>query len=137
MTKEENEAAAIKWFARFNNRKPTAIELKRIQSFVKHDKSELIECEFDVNVGTNDDCKSMEVENDQEPVKMRTYESIKKGKSTKYTLDFVDEESRTKGNNKHAQKWFELFNRRKPNKEEQAAISNFVKADMNQMIDID
>merc|ERR1719242_2383556 len=29
-TKEENEAAAIKWFARFNNRKPTAIELKRI-----------------------------------------------------------------------------------------------------------
>jgi len=140
----ENENAAIEWFERFNNRKPTAIELKRIQSFVKHDKSELIECEFDVSKPSadksfNDDCKSMEpAEVDAgKALKMRTYESIKKSKSTKYTLDFVDDETRTKGDSKQAQKWFEIFNNRKPNKEELEAISNFVKADMNQMIDID
>jgi len=135
---EKNEDAAIKWFARFNNRKPTAMELKRIQQFVKHDKSELIECEFDVNSVDNDDCKATEADDDYKALKMKTSFAVKKEKSTKYTLDFVDEETRTSGNQKAALKWFEIFNNRKPNKEEQSAISNFVKADMNdQMINID
>lgn len=137
----QNEDAAIQWFTRFNNRKPTSMELKRIQSFVKHDKSELIECEFDVSFDgdMNDDCKSFEAaDDDNNQLKMKTSFAVKKEKSTKYTLDFVDEESRTSGDHKSALKWFEIFNNRKANKEEQSAIYNFVKADMNdQMINID
>jgi len=132
--REENEDAAIKWFARFNNRKPSAIELKRIQQFVKHDKSKLIECEY--NVEDNDDNKS--TEEDDKSLRMKTSFAVKKETSTKYCLDFVDEETRTSGNHKQALKMFEMFNNRKATKEEQTRISNFVKADMNdQMIDID
>jgi len=130
----ENEEAAIKWFARFNNRKPSAIELKRIQSFVKHDKSKLIECEYDVE--DSDDIKS--TEEDDKSLRMKTSFAVKKRTSTKYCLDFVDEEMRTRGDHKRALKMFEMFNNRKATKEEQLRISNFVKADMNdQMIDID
>jgi len=133
---QENEESAIKWFARFNNRKPTALELKDIQKFVKHDKSELVECGYDLG---SDDCKQSASEHDaQRRLKMKTSFAVKKSSgSTKYTLDFVDEEARTSGNNKQALKWFEIFNSRKPNKQEQAAISNFVKADMEEVIDID
>jgi len=137
---EKNEDAAIKWFARFNNRKPTAMELKRIQQFIKHDKSELIECEFDLNnFEMMDDCKMKEEDDDDNKLlKMKTSFAVKKEKATMYTLDFVDEEMRVSGNEKAALKWFEIFNKRKPNKDEQTAISNFVKADMNdQMINID
>merc|ERR1712176_704419 len=99
-------------------------ELKDIQQFVKHDKTDLIECEFDVDVSVG--VKTSGVQE-------------KKGKSTKYNLDFADDEARTKGNEQQAAKWFEIFNKRKPNKEEQAQIANFVKADMEkeEVIDID
>jgi len=140
VTPAENEEAAIKWFYRFNNRKPNAMELKDIQQFVKHDKTDLIECEFDVEtaVKSSDDSKSNEVDASALDMKTSGVEE-KKGKSTKYNLDFVDDEARTKGNNQQAAKWFEIFNKRKPSKEEQAQIANFVKADLEkeEVIDID
>merc|ERR1712217_627599 len=40
---------ALKWFSRFNNRKPTKLEMSGIESFIQTDKSELIECEFEVS----------------------------------------------------------------------------------------
>jgi len=141
VTPAENEEAAIKWFNRFNNRKPNAMELKDIQQFVKHDKTDLIECEFDVEtaVKSSDDSKSNEVDATSALDMKTSGVEEKKGKSTKYNLDFVDDEARTKGNNQQAAKWFEIFNKRKPNKEEQAQIANFVKADMEkeEVIDID
>merc|ERR1712129_179718 len=110
------------------------MELKDIQQFVKHDKTDLIECEFDVETdaapkASSDDSKSNEVDASALDMKTSGVEE-KKGKSTKYNLDFVDDGARTKGNNQQAAKWFEVFNKRKPNKEEQAQIANFVKADL-------
>merc|ERR1711902_341042 len=47
--KEVNTETALKWFERFTNRKPTKLEMSGIESFIRTDKSELIECEFEVS----------------------------------------------------------------------------------------
>merc|ERR1712228_557312 len=128
----QNTETALKWFGRFNNRAPTKLEMSGIESFIQTDKSELIECSFDVSSfdiskaadSFDDDSK----EDGDRLVKMKT--------STKYELDFADK-SRANGDAKQAMKWFERFNGRSANKEEQARISSFVKADQEQTIDID
>merc|ERR1712129_685983 len=54
-----------------------------------------------------DDSKSNEVDASALDMKTSGVEE-KKGKSTKYNLDFVDDEARTKGNNQQAAKWLEI-----------------------------
>jgi len=135
---EQNTETALKWFERFQNREPTKLEMIGIEQFIQTDKSKLIECEFEVSPFDiskaddlyDDDCKEME------SLKMKTSKAVKKKTSTTYTLDFADK-SRSNGDAKQALKWFERFNGRSANKEEQAKISQFVKADNEQTIDID
>merc|ERR1712130_780770 len=133
----QNTETALKWFSRFQNREPTKLEMSGIEQFIQTDKSELIECEFEVssfdknNDLYDDDCKETEL------LKMKTSKAVKKKTSTTYTLDFADK-SRSNGDKKQALKWFERFNGRSANKEEQEKISQFVKADNEeQTIDID
>merc|ERR1712154_384737 len=125
--KSGDTETALKWFNRFQNRKPTKLEMRGIEQFIQTDKSELIECEFEVssfdknNDLYDDDCKETEL------LKMKTSKAVKKKTSTTYTLDFADK-SRSNGDKKQAL-WFERFNGRSANKEEQEKISQFVKAD--------
>merc|ERR1712154_540866 len=142
--KEVNTETALKWFERFNNRKPTKLEMSGIESFIRTDKSELIECEFEVSafdiskaesqLFDDDDCKYSD---EERALKMKTSKAVKKKTSTTYTLDFEDKSMRESGDVKQALKWFERFNSRQANKEERARISQFVKADNEQMINID
>merc|ERR1712154_661259 len=132
---------ALKWFSRFNNRKPTKLEMSGIESFIQTDKSELIECEFEVSAFDlskadnesvfDDDSKESE---EERSLKMKTSKAVKKKTSTKYTLDFADKSMRESGDAKQALKWFERFNSRQANKEERARIAQFVKADNNEEI---
>jgi len=138
----QNAETALKWFERFNNRKPTTLEMSGIESFLQTDESELIECEFEVSafdIGKADD-ESFDddsKETEEELLKMKTSKAVKKKTSTTYTLDFADKSTRESGDAKQALKWFERFNSREANKEERARISAFVKADNEQTIDID
>merc|ERR1712154_206205 len=136
----QNTETALKWFVRFNNRAPTKLEMSGIESFIQTDKSELIECSFDISsfdISEADDSFDDDSKEDGDRlVKMKASKSIKKKTSTKYELDFADK-SRANGDVKQAMKWFERFNGRSANKEEQARISSFVKADQEQTIDID
>merc|ERR1712019_220067 len=142
--KEVNTETALKWFERFTNRKPTQLEMSGIESFIRTDKSELIECEFEVSafdiskaesqLFDDDDCKYSD---EERALKMKTSKAVKKKTSTTYTLDFADKSMRESGDVKQALKWFERFNSREANKEERARISEFVKADNEQIINID
>jgi len=142
--KEVNTETALKWFERFTNRKPTQLEMSGIESFIRTDKSELIECEFEVSafdiskaesqLFDDDDCKYSD---EERALKMKTSKAVKKKTSTTYTLDFADKSMRESGDVKQALKWFERFNSRQANKEERARISQFVKADNEQIINID
>merc|ERR1712048_450685 len=142
--KEVNTETALKWFERFTNRKPTQLEMSGIESFIRTDKSELIECEFEVSafdiskaesqLFDDDDCKYSD---EERALKMKTSKAVKKKTSTTYTLDFADKSMRESGDVKQALKWFERFNSRQANKEERARISEFVKADNEQIINID
>jgi len=140
---DQSAETALKWFERFNSRKPTSLEMSGIESFLQTDKSELIECEFEVSAfdmskaeeddSFDDDSKEAE----EDLLKMRTSKAVKKKTSTTYTLDFADTTTRESGDAKQALKWFERFNSREANKEERARIAAFVKADNEQIIDID
>merc|ERR1712048_1224901 len=142
--KEVKTETALKWFERFTNRKPTKLEMSGIESFIRTDKSELIECEFEVSafdiskaesqLFDDDDCKYSD---EERALKMKTSKAVKKKTSTTYTLDFADKSMRESGDVKQALKWFERFNSRQANKEERARISQFVKADNEQIINID
>merc|ERR1712154_288412 len=126
---------AFKWFERFHGRKPSQLEQAGIEQFIKTDKSELVECEFEVN--SYDESKYDDDRKESEQLmKMTTSKAIKGKTFTAYALDFA-EHSRESGDAKQALKWFQRFNGRMPTKEEQAAISNFVKADNEETIDID
>merc|ERR1711997_788597 len=141
--KEVNTETALKWFERFTNRKPTQLEMSGIESFIRTDKSELIECEFEVSAFDISKAESQLFDDDskysdeEKSLKMKTSKAVKKTTSTTYTLDFSDKSMRESGDVKQALKWFERFNSRQANKEEQARISQFVKADNEQIINID
>merc|ERR1711933_65061 len=142
--KEVNTETALKWFERFTNRKPTQLEMSGIESFIRTDKSELIECEFEVSAFDISKAESQLFDDDdskysdeERALKMKTSKAVKKKTSTTYTLDFADKSVRESGDVKQALKWFERFNSRQANKEERARISQFVKADNEQIINID
>merc|ERR1712025_1189050 len=120
------------------NRKPTKLEMSGIESFIQTDKSELIECEFEVSafdLSKADNESVFDEESEEErSLKMKTSKAVKKKTSTKYTLDFADKSMRESGDAKQALKWFERFNSRPANKEERARIAQFVKADKNEEI---
>jgi len=133
-----DEQPAFKWFERFHGRKPSALEQKGIEQFIKTDKDSLVECEFEFNMNSvydeskyDDDYKASDKQ-----VPMTTSKAVKGKTFTAYALDFA-EQSRESGDAKQALKWFQRFNGRMPTKEEQVQISNFIKADNEETIDID
>merc|ERR1711971_787540 len=117
---KSNKETALKWFERFNNRKPSELEMSGIEQFIG------AENKYD------DDSK----ESDDQRLKMTTSKIAKKKSSTTYTLDFAGQ-SRLSGDAQPALQWFQRFNGRAPNKSEQAQINAFVQADSEQTIDID
>jgi len=150
----KNEKMAIKWFKRFNNREPTELELGGIKQFIAADKSQLTECEYEVPVSfvnknknklskdnmddhENDDRKETEEDDLTFLKKMKQDSVVKKDKSTKYTLNFDDEQERENGDEKQALKWFKRFNNRNPTTTEVEKIKAFIKADNDNTVDID
>eukprot|EP00488_Nonionellina_sp_1-RS-2012_P003557 TRINITY_DN75_c0_g1_i1.p1 TRINITY_DN75_c0_g1~~TRINITY_DN75_c0_g1_i1.p1 ORF type:complete len:257 (+),score=81.01 TRINITY_DN75_c0_g1_i1:1081-1851(+) len=131
---EKNERMAIKWFKRFNNRQPTKLESAGIKQFIKSEKTQLTELEYDVPIA--DDCKQTELD-DAILKKLKTDCVVKKKLSTKYTLNFDDKQERQNGDEKQANKWFKRFNNRDPTQFEQENIKQFIKADKTDTIDID
>merc|ERR1711902_388451 len=132
-----NKETALKWFERFANRKPSKMEMSGIEQFIKTDSAELIECEFEVKPFDTDalyDDDSKEDVMDDRSLRMKTSKAVKKKTSTKYMLDFADGQS---GDHEQALKWFQRFNGREANQEEQEKISQFIKADNEETIDID
>merc|ERR1712200_94137 len=107
-SQKETEEIAIKWFNRFNKREPAEEELSRIRSFIEKD-ADLEEQEFMVGAKT------------------LNFEDI----------DDDDDEKREDGDEEQAIKWFKRFNNREPSKEECHQIKQFVKADEDEMIDIE
>ena len=155
LNQKKNEEQALKWFKRFNHRSPNELELAGIKQFVAADKSQLREVEYDVPVDlkdlmvdTNvDDRKDTEEDDSKETstmmktkkLKFKEKNIVKKdNRSTKYTLNFDDEDERVGGDKQQALKWFKRFNNRQPNKDEIEQIEQFVQADADEMtIDID
>jgi hypothetical protein len=134
---KSNKETALKWFERFNNRKPSELEMSGIEQFIGADnKSELIECEFEVSSYDESKYDDDSKESDEQRLKMTTSKVAKKKSSTTYTLDFAGQ-SRLSGDAQPALQWFQRFNGRAPNKSEQAQINAFVQADSEQTIDID
>jgi len=138
-SQKETEEIAIKWFNRFNKREPAEEELSKIRSFIEKD-ADLEEQEFMVGAKTlnfediDDDLKEEEA-----PISMAatTTGVVTKERATKYTLNFDDDEKREDGDEEQAIKWFKRFNNREPSKEECHQIKQFVKADEDEMIDIE
>eukprot|EP01084_Bolivina_argentea_P020916 38852_1 len=130
--KTENQA--IKWFERFNNRKPNKIELNLIKQFIKSDNEELKEYEYDIPISDDDSnnyiMKKINYETDINSV-------VEKRSSTKYTLNFNDQTERKNGNKKQAIKWFTRFNNRNPTEDEKQNINQFIQNDDQDTIDID
>merc|ERR1712130_345029 len=121
---------ATKWFERFNGRKPTDSELGGIRQFIEADKSQLIECEYEVN----DDEKECDDNETINGFQIKYHNVVQKKRATKYTLDF-DDDDKQKGDEKLAVQWFKRFNNRDPTKQEQERINQFIRDD--QMVDID
>merc|ERR1711997_268395 len=84
------------------------------------------------DIDADDDLKEME-----SPIASTTSGVVKKESATKYTLNFDDDEKREDGDEERAIKWFKRFNNREPSKEESQQIKQFVKADEDEMIDIE
>jgi len=137
-SEKETEEIAIKWFNRFNKREPAEEDLAQIRSFIEKD-ADLEEHEFMVSAkalnfenAEVDDLKESEA-----PIASSTSGVVKKESATKYTLNFDDDEKREDGDEERAIKWFKRFNNREPSKEESQQIKQFVKADEDEMIDIE
>merc|ERR1711971_1339859 len=134
---KSNKETALKWFERFNNRKPSELEMSGIEQFIGADsKSELIECEFEVSSYDESKYDDDSKESDEQRLKMTTSKVAKKKSSATYTLDFAGQ-SRLSGDAKTALQWFQRFNGRAPNKSEQVQIFAFVQADNEETVDID
>jgi len=143
LDQKKNEAAALKWFKRFNHRSPNELETAGIKQFVAADKSQLKEVEYEVAVDfdklvRDDDRKETEEDDSlQRRLKFNEKDIIKKkNKSTKYTLNFDNEDERENGNEREALKWFKRFNNRQPNKSEIDQIKSFVQADAENAVDV-
>lgn len=130
----KTEKQAVTWFERFNNRKPSDIELNLIKQFVKSDADELKEYEFDIPISDDDSKdyinKKINYETDINSV-------VEKKTSTKYTLNFNNETERKNGSKKQAIKWFKRFNNREPTDNEKKSINHFIQNDVEDTIDID
>lgn len=146
LDQKKSETQALKWFKRFNHRKPNELELAGIKQFVAADKTQLTTVEYQVPADLKgliigDDDKKETEEDDSRLGKLRFNEKDiikKRNKSTKYTLNFDNEEEREAGNTSQAIKWFKRFNNRAPNSEERGQINKFVKADADEnTVDID
>merc|ERR1719384_2080402 len=68
---------ALKWFERFNGRKPNALEQKGIEQFLKTNKSELVECEFEVNSTYDESKYDDDWKESDRSVKMTTSKAVK------------------------------------------------------------
>jgi len=138
LSQKETEEIAVKWFERFNKRKPSEQDLQQIRLFIAKDV-DLTEQQFmipvkalDFDAEDDDDVKESEVS-----VKSVTKKVVTKKTSTGYTLNFEDDEKRDVGDEEEATKWFKRFNNREPSDGEKQQIKQFVKGDEEEMIDIE
>lgn len=134
------EQIAVKWFERFQDRRPTELELHGIRSFTKADSDTLKELVFAVEdekaVSDDIDSKQETIEMDadaQTTDEVSVSSVVTKKKSTAYNLDFEA------GDEQMAIKWFERFNQRKPDAAEMRRITQFVEEDHaeQETIDVD
>merc|ERR1719474_1514888 len=116
-----NVDSAIQLFQRANGREPDSIEVSKIKSFLKME-SDLSEQAF------SDERRETVVSSNG---------VVTKKTATGYTLNFDDEQKREQGDEEEAIKWFKRFNKREPNAEESQQIKQFIKADEEEIIDIE
>lgn len=141
---EKNEVMAVKWFERFNDRRPTELELRGIRAFTQADTNdtlrELVFAVEDKAAQNEDDVDSKQQteeldrdEDEEASEEVSVSALVTKAKATKYNLDFEC------GDKKEAIKWFERFNQRKPDAAEMRQISQFVDEDHaeQETIDVD
>merc|ERR1719203_1106010 len=129
-----NEEMAVKWFARFNDRAPTELELHGIRAFTKADSDTLRELTFAVEAMDGVDSKQQTQELDADAdasEEVSVSALVTKAKSTSYNLDFE------RGDEHMAIKWFERFNQRKPDAAEMRRITQFVEEDHAEQDTID
>jgi len=138
LSQKETEEIAVKWFERFNKKKPSESDLEQIRSFIAKD-ADLTEQQFmipvkalDFDVVDDDDVKESDVSS-----KSVTKKIVTKKAATGYTLNFEDDEKRDIGDEEEAMKWFKRFNNREPSDGEKQQIKQFVKGDEEEMIDIE
>jgi len=139
LSQQETEEIAVKWFERFNKRKPSEEDLEQIRSFVAKDadltaQEFMIPVKAQLNFEIDDDVK------EEEPsAKSVTKQMVTKKAATGYTLNFEDDEKREEGDEQEATKWFKRFNNREPSDGEKQQIKQFVKGDeeMEEMVDIE
>lgn len=126
-----NVDAAIRLFQKSNNREPGAIEVSKIKAFMKV-RSGLSEQSFVVS-----EEQTFLFDDDTMEIKVRPKAVVTKKAATGYTLNFDDDEKREQGDEEQAIKWFKRFNKREPSAEESQQIKQFMKADEEEMIDIE
>merc|ERR1719242_2999896 len=137
LSQKEREQVALKWFGRFQKRKPSDSELENIRSFLTKDAN-VTDQKFQVldfgaaAVESDDDSKYSE-----EPPNTTSSGLVQKKAAVGFTLNF-DEESGG-GDKEEAIRWFKRFNNRDPDEAEAANIASFVKTDDDavEMVDIE
>jgi len=123
-----NVDSAIHSFQRSNGRKPDSVEVSKIKAFLKME-SDLSEQAFVLSA------QQPLVFSDE--IGAGTSGVVTKKTATGYTLNFEDDEKRDRGDEDEALKWFKRFNKREPSAEESQQIKQFIKADEEEMVDIE
>lgn len=141
LSQKEREEVALKWFGRFQKRKPSDSELENIRSFLTKDAN-VTDQKFQVLDFGASQSATVESEDDskysEEPANTTRSGLVQKKAAVGFTLNFDDDEAGG-GDKEEAIRWFKRFNNRDPNEEEAANIASFVKADDDavEMVDIE
>lgn len=126
----EREQVALKWFDRFQKRKPTDGEMANIRSFLTKD-AETTDHKFLVSALDFADLAEDQSDDDQkedQPANTTSSAMVTKKAAVGFTLNFDDEEAAA-GDKEEAIRWFKRFNNREPDADEAANIASFVQAD--------
>merc|ERR1719189_3145207 len=125
----EREQVALKWFDRFQKRKPTDGEMANIRSFLTKDAKAtnqkfLVSALDDADLATDD--QSDDDQKEDQPANTTRSAMVTKKAAVGFTLSFDDDAG---GDKEEAIRWFKRFNNREPDAEETANIASFVQAD--------
>merc|ERR1719229_1394560 len=124
----EREQVALKWFDRFQKRKPTDGEMANNRSFLTKD-AEATNQKFLVSALDDADLADDQSDDDQkedQPANTTSSAMVTKKAAVGFTLSFDDDAG---GDKEEAIRWFKRFNNREPDAEEAANIASFVQAD--------